>query len=147
MLCTKCQAIDFLFLDELSDVQQQLIRGLSFGETYYWTPGGDAEHYYYYILHNDFASLSDSVNQRCHLCATIYTAFSSPPEWWKTEPLNVSSAMSESTPVVMRSSSHKKRMPFAQNILGNNAAYAEIVVSFGDTNITLSLVEKLSGLV
>jgi hypothetical protein len=64
---------------------------------------------------------------------------------WKTEPLNVSSAMSESTPVMMRSSSHKKRMPFAQNILGSKAAYAEIVESFGDTNITLSLVEELSG--
>jgi hypothetical protein len=54
--------------------------------------------------------------------------------------------MRESTPIMMRSSSRKKRVPLAQNILGNNEAYAEIIVSLGDTNITLSLVEELSGL-
>jgi hypothetical protein len=49
MLCINVKRLTFLLLHELSNVQQQLIRGLSFGETYYWSPGGDTEHYYYYI--------------------------------------------------------------------------------------------------
>lgn len=146
MFCTKCEAIDFRFLDELDDIQEQIrIRSLFFDEAEYWTSGVDAEHYYYYILHNDFVSLSDSVKQGCHLCKTIHTAFTSPPECWKTAVVDASIAMAQSTPIVMRSWSDRRRTPFVQNFLANAAPHAEIIVSYGGANVNLSLIEELPG--
>jgi hypothetical protein len=142
MLCPKCKEIDFQFVDDLPQSQQQELQSVGFGKVQYWKQD-DAQHYYYYILHDTFTALTLSVEQGCHLCSVIYTAFSSPQ---KTKALNVVAAANQITPVVLRSWSSKQKMPFTENVLARASSLKDITVTYHDMNIELRLLEGLNDL-
>lgn len=102
ILCPKCEEIDFQFVDELPQSQQQKLQSVWFGRAYYWKRD-DAQHYYYYILHDTFTGSTPSVEQGCHLYSVIYAAFTSRSQSWETKALDVFAAANQITPVVLRS--------------------------------------------
>ncbi|RYO90239.1 hypothetical protein DL764_008476 [Monosporascus ibericus] len=142
MLCPKCEEIDLQLLDDLPQSQQQELQSVSFGSAYYWQQD-DAQHYYYYILHDTLAGLALSVEWGCHLCGVIYTALTSPPQWWKTIAVDGSAAANQITPVVLRSWSRKKRKPFAEYVLACLPFPEGIIVTYDGINIELGLFRGL----
>jgi hypothetical protein len=145
MLCAKCQAIDFRFVDEFSISEQELIKHCSFGDARAWSSEGEALHYYYFILHSDFTALSFSVQQGCHLCTAIYTAFTRPETWWKLNTIDAFKASQDIRPIIMRVWSSKKRTAFSQNILAKEKIYDAIQVWYRETRLDYSISNNLPG--
>lgn len=145
MLCAKCEEVDFRFVDELSTSEQDLIKQYSYGDARDWSSEGDAVHFYYFILHSDFAALSLSVQQGCHLCTAIYTAFTSPETWWGLNTIDASAASQEMKPIIMRVWSSRKRAAFSQNTLANKEIYDDIQVWYNGTKRGYRIIKNLPG--
>lgn len=157
MLCHKCEGIDFQFVDELPQSQQQKLQRVWIGRVSDLRHESHSESYYYYMLHDTFDELALSVDQGCHLCNVIYMALTR-----KMKAVNVPAAARQHLPVVLRSWSSKQRMPFTDSILAraltlresdvnkyhyhHHLTLGDITVTYNGFSIELGLRKGLNGL-
>jgi hypothetical protein len=145
MLCHKCEGIDFRFVDELPQSQQQKLQSVWFGSVYDYWQKPDSKSYYYHMLHDAFDELALSVDQGCHLCNVIYMALITR----KMEAANVPAGASRHLPVVLRSWGSKQRRTFTNSILASSSrdlTLRNITVTYNGFNIELGLRKGLNGL-
>jgi len=145
MLSHKCEGIDFQFVDELPQSQQQKLQSVWFGSVYDYWKESDSKFYYYHMLHDSFDELALSVDQGCHLCNVIYIALTTR----KMKAVNMPAGASQHLPVVLRSWSSKQRTPFTDSILASSSrdlTLRDITVTYNGFNIELGLRKGLNGL-